>query len=195
MFTVNGALGTIQVPYEYTQMSFWKNTNVANTPPGGTATLVAYGLGTEWDSDLDNGFRPAGLIDLSFGSYNLDYNALITDFSTNISHSGTATHSMTLYRDDSGALVFSAGNQFFTWALDSHHDVGRWGDTYAPDPNIQQAMVNLFADMGVQPSTLQTTLVPASASTDFWPRLQCRSRSRRTGFERKHRIFLGWNGI
>ena len=74
---------------------------------------------------------------------------------------------MTLYRDDSGALVFSAGNQFFTWALDSHHDVGRWGDTYAPDPNIQQAMVNLFADMGVQPSTLQTSLAPASASTDF----------------------------
>ena len=88
MFTVNGALGTIQVPYEYTQMSFWKNTNVANTPPGGTATLVAYGLGTEWDSDLDNGFRPAGQIDLSFGIYNLNYNALITDFSTNISTLG-----------------------------------------------------------------------------------------------------------
>ena len=167
MFDVNGALSTIQVPYEYTQMSFWRNTSVASTSQGDTASLVTNGLGTEWDSDLDNGFRPAGLIDLSFGSYNFNYNAVISDFSTNVSHTGTATHSMTLYRADSGALVFSAGNQFFTWALDSHHDVGRFGDTYSPDLNIQQAMVNLFADMGVQPATLQTSLAPASASTDF----------------------------
>lgn len=167
LFTVNGALGTIQVPYEYTQMRFWNNTAVANTLPGEVATLVPYGLGTEWDSDLDNGFRPAGQIDLSFGSYYLDYPAVITDFSANVGEPGTATHSMTLYRADSGALVFSAGNQFFTWALDEHHDVGRWGDTYAPDPNIQQAMINMFGEMGVQPATLQSSLVPGFASTDL----------------------------
>src|ERR1019366_6863619 len=34
------------------------------------------------------------------------------------------------------------------------------------DPNVQQAMVNLFADMGVQPGTLQASLVIASQSTD-----------------------------
>src|SRR4029077_19001005 len=38
-----------------------------------------------------------------------------------------------------------------------------------PDPNMQQATVNLFADMGVQPATLQGGLVPASASTDTTP--------------------------
>ena len=31
-----------------------------------------------------------------------------------------------------------------------------------PDPNMQQATVNLLADMGVQPATLQPGLVPAT---------------------------------
>ena len=34
---------------------------------------------------------------------------------------------------------------------------------------MQQATVNLFADMGVQPTTLLTGLVAASASTDTSP--------------------------
>ena len=34
-------------------------------PPGQTATLAADTLGYEWDEDLDNGFGPPGLIDLS----------------------------------------------------------------------------------------------------------------------------------
>src|SRR5437899_1235267 len=34
---------------------------------------------------------------------------------------------------------------------------------------MQQASVNLLADMGVQPATLQSGLVPASASTDATP--------------------------
>ena len=38
-----------------------------------------------------------------------------------------------------------------------------------PDPNVQQATVNLFADMGVQPSTLQATLTIATQTTDHTP--------------------------
>jgi hypothetical protein len=34
---------------------------------------------------------------------------------------------------------------------------------------MQQATVNLFADMGVQPATLQAGLLPATASTDSVP--------------------------
>ena len=34
---------------------------------------------------------------------------------------------------------------------------------------MQQATVNLFADMGAQPATLQTGLAPASQSTDTTP--------------------------
>src|SRR5207248_124299 len=75
---------------------------------------------------------------------------------------GTATHSLTLYRQAGGALVFGAGSVNYTFALDGTHDV----QTSTPDGNIRQATVNLFADMGVQPTTLQSGLVAATASAD-----------------------------
>ena len=75
---------------------------------------------------------------------------------------GTATHNLTLYRAPSGALVFGAGTIQWSWGLDGNHDRG--GST--PDPRMQQATVNLLADMGAQPDTLQGGLVSATASTD-----------------------------
>lgn len=68
----------------------------------------------------------------------------------------------------------------WSWGLDPHHDTEtgvpperaqstniRIGeDLKGPVPAIRQATVNLFADMGVQPATLQPGLVRASASTD-----------------------------
>ena len=51
----------------------------------------------------------------------------------------------------------------WSWGLDSDHDRGS-----APaNAAMQQATVNLFADMGVQPRSLQTGLAAASASTDM----------------------------
>src|SRR4029077_8267842 len=44
------------------------------------------------------------------------------------------------------------------------------GYTGSPaDPSMRQAVVNLFADMGVQAAKLQSGLVPATASTDTSP--------------------------
>ena len=77
---------------------------------------------------------------------------------------GTATHNLTLYKDH-GALVFGAGTVFWAWGLSSIHD----GQPTPTDPDIQQAMVNLLADMGAQPATLQAPMVPASKSTDTTP--------------------------
>jgi hypothetical protein len=76
---------------------------------------------------------------------------------------GGLTHELSLYRHSSGALVFGAGTVQWSWGLDSHHDRG----SAPPDVRMQQATVNLFADMGVQPATLQAELVLATASTDF----------------------------
>ena len=56
---------------------------------------------------------------------------------------------MSLYRAPSGALVFGAGTVQWAWGLDGTHDRG--GST--PDVKVQQATVNLFADMGVQPGS------------------------------------------
>ena len=73
------------------------------------------------------------------------------------------THKLSLYRHTSGALVFGAGTVQWSWGLDGGH----WGGSAVVSPEMQQATVNLFADMGVQPGTLQTGLIPATKSTDL----------------------------
>ena len=78
---------------------------------------------------------------------------------------GPEQHHLSLYRASSGALVFGAGTVQWSWGLDGNHDRG----TSIEDPNIQQATVNLFADMGVQPGSLQDGLVAAAASSDTIP--------------------------
>ena len=69
--------------------------------------------------------------------------------------SGTANHALTLYRHSSGALVFGAGTVQWTWGLDSEHDSG----SGAPSLAMQQATMNLLADMGAQPLTPRAGLV------------------------------------
>jgi len=153
-------LDTIQIPYEMTQLRFWRNTAVAETAAGETAELVRNLLGYEWDSAPDNSFTPDGLIRLS--STTLSVDTLLYDYGTTVGP-GIATHNLTLYRAESGALVFGAGTVYWSWGLDSNHDL----EATPTDASVQQAMVNLFADMGVQPQTLQANLLPAAASIDF----------------------------
>src|SRR5438105_2358223 len=119
-------------------------------------------LGYEWDEDLDNGFRPAGLTRLSATTLSVPEHLL--DYGTNYGP-GTATHNLTLYRHASGALVFSAGTVQWSWGLDAAHDL----PSSPADSRMQQATVNLLADMGTQPATLQSGLVLASASNDHTP--------------------------
>jgi hypothetical protein len=156
--------GTITIPFDMTRLRFWRNTGVATTPAGQTASLEQGLLGYEWDSSPDNGFMPAGLIDLS--STTLQEPTVNTEFG-NDDVTGTATHNLVEYRDPtSGALVFGAGTVFWSWGLSDQHDPGPGTDQTNTDPNMQQAMVNVFADMGVQPQTLQASLIIASASSD-----------------------------
>ena len=62
---VNAGTAGIQVPAADGSMRFWRNTSVATLAPGTVATLPLGTLGYEWDEDLDNGFRPPGLMRLS----------------------------------------------------------------------------------------------------------------------------------
>ncbi|OSJ06813.1 DUF4082 domain-containing protein [Bradyrhizobium canariense] len=161
IFTVDdlGTLDNITIPANMSQLRFWRNTSVASGN-GGTLTHL---LGYEWDSDLDNGFRPAGLIDMSSTTRNVNTLLLDNGLTTG---SGTATHSLTLYRDTtSGALVFGAGTVMWSWGLSDQHADYR-GLTAPVSTAVQQSMVNLFADMGVTPQTLQASLVLAQASAD-----------------------------
>jgi len=162
IFTVNsnGDLGnSIDVGAQFAAMRFWRNTAVASLTGSKSLSLGDRVLGYEWDEDLDNGYRPAGLITLS--STTLNVGARILDYGSNYGP-GTATHSLVMYRAPSGALVFGAGTIQYSWALDSHHDIY----DAATDKNIQQATINLFADMGAQPGSLMSGMIRAFASTD-----------------------------
>ena len=181
IFTVNAWRNDpLIVPHEYAHLRFWRNTTVADLKPGERAVLLKGLLGHEWDEDLDNGFRPAGLFRLS--ETTIDNVPYIQDQGT-IFDAGTATHHLTMYRADSGALVFGAGTIQWSWGLDGHHDTDtgvpperansfstRVGlDPHAPDRAIQQATVNLFADMGIQPTMLEDELVKGEPSSDTTP--------------------------
>jgi hypothetical protein len=172
IFAVNGTStdnpGTlaISVPAADGQMRFWRNTKLATLAPNSTFTLPAQTLGYEWDIDSDNDFRPTGAFRLSTTTYPLTTDLLL-DFGATFG-AGTATHHLMMYRAPSGALVFGAGTVQWSWGLDSTHD-DPFGAQQDPDVNMQQATVNLFADMGVQPATIQAGLSLASASNDKTP--------------------------
>ncbi len=60
--------------------------------------------------------------------------------------------------------MFGAGTVQWAWGLDPNKP----GST-AVDRNMQQATINLLADMGAQPATLMAGLAPAAASTSTTP--------------------------
>jgi Domain of unknown function (DUF4082)/Bacterial Ig-like domain/Bacterial Ig domain len=158
-FEANCCTTNMRASAAYKSLRFWRNTRVATLAAGATTQLGTNTLGYEWDEDADNGFRPAGLIPMS--STTVSGMDVLQDYGSTYA-TGSATHSLTLYRASSGALVFGAGTVQWSWGLDGTHDKG----SSTPDTAMQQATVNLFADMGAQPATLRTGLVAATKSTD-----------------------------
>lgn len=179
IFMVNGT-GTdnpgtlsIKVPQADGQMRFWRNTTLATLAAGQTGTLPPSTLGYEWDEDLDNGARPAGNIDLSTATYPLTNDLLLDQ--GGVYGGGSATHHLTLHRFYTNVgqptqtplgLVFGTGTIQWSWGLDSTHDNPIASTNQPVSRDMQQATINLFADMGVQPATLQNGLLQATQSSD-----------------------------
>jgi hypothetical protein len=159
IFSVNSGTSAIVVPEAEGKLRLWRGTTVASLGAGQFATMPNGTLGYEWDSDIDNGSRPAGLIRLSDTTVN-NVERLVDYGSTYAT--GTANHALTFYKHSSGARVFGAGTVQWSWGLDANHD--RAGTPV--DQRMQQATVNLFADLNAQPATLQPGLSMATASTD-----------------------------
>ncbi|MGH7724670.1 MAG: N,N-dimethylformamidase beta subunit family domain-containing protein [Candidatus Eiseniibacteriota bacterium] len=141
----DGSTSSIQVPETYSDLRFWRNTSVANLLPAQTATLTGGTLGYEWDFEQFPASYPPGRIKMSDTFFN------------------SKRHHLSLYRHASGALVFGAGTVQWSWGLDGTHDRGG----SVEDPAVQQATVNLFAEMGAQPATIQAGLVQQTASGDL----------------------------
>eukprot|EP01059_Diplonema_ambulator_P028712 TRINITY_DN47605_c0_g1_i1.p1 TRINITY_DN47605_c0_g1~~TRINITY_DN47605_c0_g1_i1.p1 ORF type:complete len:612 (+),score=68.44 TRINITY_DN47605_c0_g1_i1:165-1838(+) len=160
----------LEVPSAFSKLRFWRYTTVSSLRPWERAVYMKGLLGHEWDEDIDNGFRPKGLIRMS--ETTVDNVQMIFDAGATYD-SGTATHHLVMYKADSGVLVFGAGTVQWMWGLDAHHDTPtglpnlieneyntRIGvDQLAPEPDIQQATVNLLKDMSVLPTTPQKHIV------------------------------------
>ena len=158
-FLVTAGTSRITVPHAFREMRLWRNTAVEALDPGQSLQLAPDTLGYEWDVDADNGFRPAGQFQLS--STTVSGLEVFTDYGSQVTRGATATHNMTMYRAPSGARVFNSGTVQWSWGLDDWNPGGN-----PVDRTMQQATVNLFADLGAQPATRLSTLVAASASPD-----------------------------
>lgn len=164
IFTVNGYRNdAITVPAAYRNLRLWRNIpSINNLAPGQVATFPVGTLGYEWDSDVENSVRPPGAVAFSSTTLAITDGTLLLDEGNDYGN-GTATHSLVAYRDQSsGALVFGAGTVQWSWGLSSLH-------TMLPsteDQRMQQATVNLLADMDAQPLTRQANLFAAVRSTD-----------------------------
>ncbi|MEO8629511.1 MAG: DUF4082 domain-containing protein [Betaproteobacteria bacterium] len=159
----------IEVPAADGKMRFWRNTAVATQAAGQIVKLAPNSLGYEWDEDLDNGSRPSGIVRMSSTTKTVP-NHLVDPDVGNHYDAGVATHHLTLHRAATSptgvpkALIFGAGTVQWAWGLEGSPD-----GSAGVDVNMQQATINLFADMGVQPTTLISSLVAASKSTDTTP--------------------------
>src|SRR6185436_3772770 len=161
MWTVNSGTAAITVPPAMANLRLWRNTRIA-TQGGGT--LAPSSLGYEWGEDLVNDSRPQGVVHLS--STVVPNVEKIVDFGATVAN-GTATHSLTLYRHASGALVFGASTVQWAWGLDGQHDDhGQSVPSHTPDPAMQQATINLLADMGAAAGSLQAGLIGPAGGAD-----------------------------
>ena len=129
----------LEVPAAEGRMRFSRNTPNVSTLTGSRVWSGPVGAPQGGrDEDVVAAARPAGLVRLS-----------------------KPTVDVTFHKRAGGALVFGSGTARWPWALD--------GQPWRGDPasvDLQQATVNLLADMGVQPASLQQGLLPASVSTD-----------------------------
>jgi VCBS repeat-containing protein len=135
----------LDVPAPFAVLRVWRDTSVAN---GGQLDIAPGILGYEWNTSPEDQFRPDGLIKLS--DTTAPWSGILVD-QGNRTEPGEATHNLSLYRDESGALVFGAGTVFWSWGLSDLHDSTPYGANIA-NRDLQQFTVNMFADMGIFPA-------------------------------------------
>jgi hypothetical protein len=158
-FVVNSGTSAITVPQAQGKLRMWKNTDAASLGSGQSLQLADQSLGYEWDVDADNGYRPAGAFQLS--STTVDSVEPFVDYGSTTLSGQEVTHNMTMYKAPSGARVWGAGTVQWSWGLDDENEGG-----VAPDPNMIQATMNVFADMSSLPSTRQSGTVAPAKTTD-----------------------------
>ena len=149
--TVNAAQGKLRL---------WRNTRPGRPGRRTSRALAPHTVGLRVRRGRRQRLPAAGLIRLSTTTGPTP--EYLTDFG-NDRRAGTTTHHLTLYRAASGALVFSAPARSSGRGV-STPTTTRPSTPKPADQRMQQAQVNLLADMGAQPATLMPGLVAATAT-------------------------------
>src|SRR5258708_30366147 len=156
---VNRGSASPVISSAFSKLRFWRNTAVAALTGSQTVTLASQTIGYEWDPDVDNGFRPAGLFDMGATSVNAP--EVLQDYG-NTYTPATVVWSPTLYRVSSGALVFSAGTAQWAGGVGTHHDTKPDNGPSAPNITIEQATENHPAGTQAQPAAMPARLAGAT---------------------------------
>lgn len=171
IFVVNGVnLAALQVPFAYADVPLWRDcADVQALTTGQTWSSPAEILGFEWDTYAAAGVSTGAAAHIDPLPYPVRHCSSRADSfgggevlqdAGQAYGAGDVEHRLSMYRAPSGALVFGAGTVQWSWGLNDANTATIGSDN--TDTNIQQATVNLLADMGAQPTTLQAGLVTAT---------------------------------
>jgi N,N-dimethylformamidase beta subunit-like protein len=168
IFVTNGPdLRALVVPFAggYSAQPLWRDTTVAALTTGQTFTSPAQILGFEWDtygagglSTTGNAFLAAAHARARFCS-DVTYAVtalLLTDAGDEYG-SGNATHRLVVYPGGAGAIVFGTGTVNWGLGLDNANTYQQGSDNVSTV--LQQATINILADMGAPATTLISGLV------------------------------------
>ena len=177
---VAGNVPTMVVPRSMQALRIWRNTNCATA--ASDCKLGVANVGFEMDLRADRYFdafvasQPPGLFSVAATVTNLTgpdglhadsgHGYAVQAFADQVDFRWPhMTIEATQYRNAAGALVFTSSSFRWSHGLDAARSTGESADGVSAD--MQQATINLLADMNVQPETLMPGLVAASASTDY----------------------------
>jgi hypothetical protein len=129
----------------------WRHTGLATMAAGTSTQLGLNTIGWEWNDRVANGVEPAGTQTWTSSAVTGE---LVQHNGRDYQAGGSATASGTIYKAGSGAYVVSTGTNNWWRGL----ELDGTGDG-EPNVAIQQATVNILADMRSRPTTPLAGLV------------------------------------
>lgn len=159
-YVVNSGDLPVTVNSQDGKMRLWRDTELGGQEPGSTTELAPHTVGYESNEDLPNGFRPPGLIHLSTTTGEIP--EYLQDFGNQVAPGNDLAPPHAL---QGGQWSQRLLGRFcaMDMDLDQLHD----GNGAAEDPRMQQAEVNLLADMDALPTTLMDELSYPDAPKDL----------------------------
>lgn len=158
LFIASGPVQTtLSIPASAKSFPLWRNSiDIQGLATGASYTTKVNAQGYECDYPSGGPFQPANLVNV--GPYSASFVAGANAAgSTYDAHIGPITLGFTLYRADSGALVFHTGVWRGWWGVSRWQGGGFTGNVI--DVNWQNALLAVMYDLGLDPATL-TSMQP-----------------------------------